>query len=478
MKKHVTEKKDKIPVLEKVMYGAGSGSFQMANDGVNSLANPIFNITLGLSPALIGLVKMIARISDAFTDPIMGSISDNTRTRFGRRRPYILIGAMMTAGAFMLIWRVPETWSTNMIFWWYLVAMLWFYVCTTIQNVPYHTLGLEMTADHHERTVVSSYKMMFSSFFAFGVPWIFPIAQSAHFPSVMQGIRTISWFVAAGILLGGMLPAFFVKERYYHIASKAKKVPFKHGVALTFQNKAFQMLTGIILFTGVAGGMVGSLGFYITNYYMYSGDLKAGSQLFAIVANVFTVCSILAIPFLTMLCRRIGKVITLRVVVSLGLIGAVSKFFCYNKDYPYLVIISQMLIAPAVAGFWTITASMKADICDDDELRNGSRREGMFGAIGNWLMKVTGAGCLLMAGLILEFTGFDRNLGSIQPPETLFRMRILFSVVPAVANCLALVMLHLYPLTEKRMEDIRTQLELRRKAVTDEEPGMLAPAIN
>jgi GPH family glycoside/pentoside/hexuronide:cation symporter len=471
MKKHVTKKKDKIPLFEKLMYGAGSGSYQMANDGVNSLANPIFNITLGLSPALIGLVKMIARVSDAFTDPLMGSISDNARARFGRRRPYILIGAMMTAGAFMLIWRVPETWSTNMIFWWYLVALLWFYVCTTIQNIPYHTLGLEMTADHHERTVVASYKMMFSFIFSVGIPWIFPVAQSDHFTSVMQGIRTISWFVAAGILIGGILPVLFVKERYYHIASKAKKMPFKHGVKLTFQNKAFRVLIGILLTTGITGNMVGQLGFYIANYYVYNGDLKAGSQLFAIGANVFTVCSLISLPLMNILCSRIGKVNTLRVVVSIGIIGALSNFFLYNKEFPYLLLISQILAAPVSAGFWTITTSMKADICDDDELRNGSRREGTFGSIGGWVTKVAGACTLLLAGIVLESTGFDRSLGGNQPPETILRMRALFSIVPAIAGCLALVMLKIYPLNEKRLEEIRSELETRRSAVTEESPA-------
>jgi GPH family glycoside/pentoside/hexuronide:cation symporter len=471
MSKHITDKKDKVPLFEKLMYGIGSGSFQMATDGVRGLANPIFNITLGMRPALIGLVDMISRISDAFTDPLMGQISDNTRTRFGRRRPYILIGSMMTAGAFMLIWRVPETWSQEMIFTWYLCAMLWFYVCTTIQNVPYHTLGLEMTADHHERTVVSSFKMMFSFIFTFGIPWIFRFAQSNHFPSVMHGIRTISWFVAAGIMIGGILPAFFVKERYYHIASKAKKVPFKQGVKLTFQNKAFRSLTAIILTTGVAGSMVGAMGFYIVNYYIHGGDLKAGSALFAQGANMCTICSLLSLPLMTGLCRRLGKVNTLRVVVCIGLTGALSNFFLYNKDMPYLLLISQMLVAPVGAGFWTITASMKADICDDDELRNGSRREGMFGSIGNWIMKMTMACTFFLAGIILESTGFDRNLGGNQLPEAIFRMRVLFSVVPAVASVLALVLLKFYPLNEKRMEEIRTELEARRSTVMEETPA-------
>jgi GPH family glycoside/pentoside/hexuronide:cation symporter len=217
--------------------------------------------------------------------------------------------------------------------------------------------------------------------------------------------------------------------------------------------------------------MVGAMGFYIVNYYIHGGDLKAGSALFAQGANMCTICSLLSLPLMTGLCRRLGKVNTLRVVVCIGLTGALSNFFLYNKDMPYLLLISQMLVAPVGAGFWTITASMKADICDDDELRNGSRREGMFGSIGNWIMKMTMACTFFLAGIILESTGFDRNLGGNQLPEAIFRMRVLFSVVPAVASVLALVLLKFYPLNEKRMEEIRTELEARRSTVMEETPA-------
>jgi GPH family glycoside/pentoside/hexuronide:cation symporter len=467
LKKHVTDKKDKVPLFEKLMYGAGSGSFQVANDGVKSLSYPVFNITLGLSPSLIGLVLMISRFVDAFTDPMMGKISDDTRSRFGRRRPYILVGSLLVAVAFIGLWRVPEAWSEQKIFTWYLLGMLVFYLCTTIQNVPYHTLGLEMTADHHERTVVSSFKMFFSFVFTLGISWVFRIAQADCFDGVMHGIRSISWFIGAGILIGGVLPAIFVKERYYHIASKAKKFPFREGVKLTFKNKAFRVVTGVLLTTGIAGNMVGALGSYIIYYYIYDGDLKAGASLGAIGWNTFTICSIFSLPLLTALCRRIGKIATLRFLVCLGIVGAASNFFLYNKNYPYLILISQMLAAPLSAGFWTITTSMKADICDDDELLTGSRREGMFGSIGNWVMKMTMACTFFLAGIILESTGFDAALEGNQLPEALLRMRILFSVVPAIAGFLALILLKLYPLNEQRMEEIRTELEARRNTVSD-----------
>jgi GPH family glycoside/pentoside/hexuronide:cation symporter len=474
---HQVAAKDRIPVVEKLMYGLGSGSFQLANDGVKGLAYPVFNITLGLSPSLIGLVLMLSRLFDAFTDPVMGKISDDTKSRFGRRRPYIFVGAFLVAASFIGIWLVPQSftgsvgspWHSNAVFLWYLGAMLVFYTCATIQNVPYHTLGLEMTADYHERTVISGYKMLFSFIFAFFIPWIFPLARNTdYFPNTLVGIQYLSWYVAGAIILGGVLPAIFVKERYYNIAKNAKKVPFLTGLKLTFQNKPFIILTMIILTTGIAGSMVGAMGSYIVYYHMFSGDVTAGAVLFAKATNAFTLAAIISLPVMTWLSRRYGKVRTLRITVILGFIGALSTFWFYNKDAHYLLYISQVLVAPVASGFWMITTSMKADICDDDELKNGARREGVFGAVGGWVMKVTMATTFLLGGLAVEFTGFDINLGANQDPNALLWMRIMFCAIPAVANILAFILLMYYPLNEKRMAEIRVALEARRGKVEEQ----------
>ncbi|WP_309398210.1 MFS transporter [Cerasicoccus maritimus] len=469
MSQHVTAAKDKVPFIEKLMYGAGSGSFQMANDGVKGLAYPIFNITLGLDPSKIGLVLMISRIVDAFTDPIMGKISDDTDTRWGRRRPYIFLGTFLVAIAFVSIWMVPESWSDTAIFVWYMCAMLIFYLCATIQTVPYHTLGLEMTPDYHERTSVSSFKMFFSFVFAFCIPWIFPLAQASVFGGTLHGMRFISWYVAIAIIIGGLLPAIFVKERYFHIAKKSKKFPFWQSIKLTFQNRPFLILTAILLTTGIGGNMVGAMGPYIIYYYIFGGDVETGSYLWAKASNAFTVGAILSLFLINWMGKSWGKLFTMRCMVVLGFVGAVSKFWLFNKDYPNLLFVSQLMMAPLAAGFWTITTSMKADICDDDELRNGSRREGMFGSVGGWITKVTMASTFFLAGMMLEVTGFDIDLGGDQDPDTIFMMRVLFATIPAISNVIAFVMLWYYPLNEKRMREIRAQLEARRGEADDTE---------
>lgn len=459
---------DRVPFWEKFFYGAGSGSFQLSTDGVKGLANPIYNITLGLSPSLIGMVLMISRIVDAFTDPLIGKWSDDTRSRWGRRRPFIFIGSFLTAGAFIAIWFVPEAWAgqTQRLFVYYLIAMLVFYFCAAIQTVPYHTLGMEMTPDYNERTSVAGFKMMFSFGFTLLLPWIFRFAQSSSFGgSTMAGMRYWSFILAGLIVAGGVLPALLVKERYYHIAKNQAKIAFWRGVKLTFQNRSFLFLMSIILCIGLGFGMVAALGPYIVYYHMFDGDTKTGQELVAIAANGYALTALFSTPILTTLCTRIGKVRMLYYVIGLGVVGSLLTFVFYSKAFPYLAVLSSILIAPQAAGFWTITTSMKADICDDDELRNGLRREGMFGAVGNWIFKITISSTFLVSGLILELSGFDAALKGSQTPETLLAMRVSFAIIPAIFSVLAICLLSRYPLTGERMAEIRAALEARRSKV-------------
>jgi GPH family glycoside/pentoside/hexuronide:cation symporter len=155
----------------------------------------------------------------------------------------------------------------------------------------------------------------------------------------------------------------------------------------------------------------------------------------------------------------------LQFLIILGMTSSLSSFFLYSETMPYLVIIVYLLSAPAAAGFWTLTGSMKADICDDDELKNGMRREGMFGAVGGWIMKTMLSCTFLFSGMILEGTGFRVELKGEQLPETIMGMRIWFALVPAVSSGIGLFLLSQYSLSQERMAEIRTELESRRQTV-------------
>jgi glycoside/pentoside/hexuronide:cation symporter, GPH family len=152
-KYHVTKPEDKLSVARKVAYGIGMAPYALMVQGMNQLCNPIFNDCLGVDPRWISWVMGVSRLWDAFTDPVMGNISDNTRSRWGRRRPWIALGALLSALTFAIIWLFPRGMGHLFYFFWFLVSSLMFYVASTVFSVPYVALGMELSPDYHERTM-------------------------------------------------------------------------------------------------------------------------------------------------------------------------------------------------------------------------------------------------------------------------------------------------------------------------------------
>jgi len=215
--------RDRLTIGELAAYGTGGLSFQLGVDAFKTLVNPIFNIVLGVNPAAIGVIMMIARIWDAVLDPLMGWISDNTRSRWGRRKPYIAGGALLSAVFFAAIWFVPRGSTPGFALGWLAVTALLFYAAFTVFCVPYLTLALEMTPSYSERTRITAARTLFGSFAIFIATWSLSFAQSDVFSDTMTGMRVIG--IATGIFFIVMaLPSVIVtRERYLHLASKQPK---------------------------------------------------------------------------------------------------------------------------------------------------------------------------------------------------------------------------------------------------------------
>ncbi|HEX2100184.1 MAG TPA: MFS transporter, partial [Candidatus Synoicihabitans sp.] len=176
---------------EKTALGAGHLPLFLGYAAVNSFAVPVYQMTLQLDPALLALALAIPRFWDAMTDPAMGVISDNTHSRWGRRRPYIVIGAILQGLAFGLIWMVPGSWGQGATAAWLVVTLLLFYSCFTVYSVPLYSLTYEMTPDYQERTRVAAFSGFFDKSGEFVYQWIFPLTQLALFSSVLMGVRTV-----------------------------------------------------------------------------------------------------------------------------------------------------------------------------------------------------------------------------------------------------------------------------------------------
>lgn len=161
---HITAECDKVPMFRKVSYGSGKLGFAILIQVYMQFYNPVYNDTLGLSPVWIAWVIFLSRVWDAFTDPMMGNISDNTQSRWGRRRPWIALGGVLCALSFIALWWFPRGQTDGFYFVWLLVFSLLFYLSFTIFSVPYIALGMELSPDYHERTRVMTVRTIVEQF--------------------------------------------------------------------------------------------------------------------------------------------------------------------------------------------------------------------------------------------------------------------------------------------------------------------------
>lgn len=464
---HETRPSDRVGFSNKLAYGSGMIGYALLIQGYMQFYNPIFNDTLGLDPVLIGWVIAICRLWDAVTDPFMGNVTDNTRSRFGRRRPWIALGALLCAVSFIAVWWFPAGQSQNFYFGWLLVSSLIFYVAFTIYSVPYIALGMELSPDYHERGSVMAIRTVLQQVGFFAISSLYWLTSLDCFADRAEGMKWNSLWVGALIFVVIMVPAVFSKEHPSLIGAKSndrKKTSLWHSVKETLSCWPFLNLALMTVVSLLGLMMVGSLGYYVTIYHMFDGDKgDASGKLMTIVNYTIPISTVLAVPLLQKLSTFWGKRSTMIFAFSVALVGTLLKWPFYTPDNPYLSIIPSILLGIGSAAAYVFINAMIPEAVDADELKTGERREGMFSAVYSWTFKIGAAVALLMAGYVLAGTGFDVNLEGAQSESTIFWMRICFTWIPAVSLAGAIVLAFLYPITETKAYEIKEELEARRK---------------
>lgn len=458
-----TRLEDRVSFREKVALGTGYLAHFYGTSGVKSLAIPVYQMVLGLNPALLGLVLAIPRFWDALTDPIVGMFSDNFHTRFGRRKPIIIVGAILQAFAFGAIWMVPDGMSRTGTVSYLVVTLLVFYTCFSIFSVPLMSLTYEMTPDYQERTRVTAFGGFFGKLGELTYSWMFWAANLAIFGSVLAGVRTVGWIVGLVVMgVCGMMPGLFVRERYYKKAEKQERVRLGPAFKAAFSNRAFTVLIGLTICQVLAGMLASNIDYYLIVYHMHGGDIVEGTKWKAVLSTGYAILGIGMIYPVNWMANRHGKRTTLLVIFLLVLAGALGKWFLFTPGNSWKILLDPLLCGPVWTALNVLMPSMLADVCDDDELRHGLRREGILGSLFSWIQKTGYALAFFGSGVALNLVGFHASLGGAQSPGAILGLRLLLAVSTAVWALIAIALLAYYPLSKERAYEIRDALETRR----------------
>jgi len=490
----------RVPLIQKIAFGSGHLVNNLLPGALGVFS--FFLITaFGISPVYAGLLSAIPRLFDAISDPIMGFITDNTNSRWGRRRPYIFAGAILCSILFILQWQMFEENGATYNFWYYLLFAVLFILANTVFSTPLMGLGYELSSDTKERNRLMGLANTIGQISWMIVPifWVL-IANKDLFATQADGVRTISFYVGFGCLFFGVLPALLVREPKVdpkNLANMNLKNLVKNLKILgtnmknMSKNTPFMRLCGatFLVFNGFQ--MVASFSFFIIVFYMYGGSYEAAGVV-PPVFSIFTafLTAVLIIPIVTWMANKFGKRRAFVYSTLISIVGYILKWWGFFevdentvflfKDLvfelgvlklPLAVPLKLLLPIPFMAfgmgGLFTLMMSMTADVCDLDELRNGlPRREGTFAAVYWWMVKIGQSIALALGGLVLQLVGFDGKAAT-QTAETLYQLRIADIAIPVFTASLAVYIMWNYKLNEDRMEEIKDELEVAREQLNN-----------
>ena len=469
-----TSPEDRVGFLRMVAYGIGAFVNNTLAAAIGGMLI-VLNLGLGMDPALVGLLGALPRLSDAITDPLMGYISDHTTSRWGRRRPYIFVGAIAAGLAYIGLWWLPLGQSEDFYFWWFLIGSVLFYLAYTVFATPWVAMGYELTPDYNERTRLMGVQNFIGQLAYVVSPWfLWVMTNTEWFPTQVEGARWLAVLIGVVVITLGILPALFLRERF---AETPRDVPvpaargvsmldslrgFGAGLKMTLSSGPFLKLGAatFLVFNGFI--LISSFQYYVIIYYVFGGDQSLGAEWAGYSGTIGAVSTFLVILFVTWLGTQIGKRRAFFVSTGVSMIGYALKWFCYDPAVPWLLLIPAPFMAFGLGGLFTLMGAMIADVVDVDELKSRERREGMFGSIFWWVVKLGMAAALAGGGLLLNATGFDVELGGNQSSQAILLMRLCDALIPVATSALAIWAVWAYPITEETARETRLELERRR----------------
>jgi len=471
----------RVPFRHKVAFGLGM------------LANQMFPAALGIFMVVLvqdmgfpgwmwGILFFLPRVFDSITDPIMGFITDNTRSRWGRRKHYVFVGAIVMGISFVAMWQLHRADGITYNFLYFLFWSFFFYTGLTLFSIPYVAIGYEMSDDFHERTSIMAVAQWIGQWAWVIAPWFWVVMyDKSWFENADTATRTLSVWVGVACMLLAMVPALFIPSR----SSKddTHLVPLTwanfgggmreilNGFKEAFSSAPFRKLCFSTFLIFNAFNTVAAFSFFIVVYHLFNGDTAAAGiwpTLFGSVGALVTTFAV--IPTVAWMSKKIGKKNAFMVSQGVSVVGYLLLWFLMVPGKPWMFMFALPFFSFGIGGLFTLMMSMTADVCDLDELATGKRREGIFGAIYWWMVKFGFAIAGLLSGAIMSIVAFTPGAAA-QPAGAVDGLRLFYSGVPILGTLLAMWIMRNYDLDERRATEVHAELERRKASDAAHAPG-------
>jgi GPH family glycoside/pentoside/hexuronide:cation symporter len=446
---------DRLSPLTKLVYGMGDFGFSLTDTTLGVLFLIFLLDVVGLEPAKAALAIFIGKSWDYINDPIVGYIADRTRTRWGRRRPYLLFGFLPFGLAFAILWYRPPFESQWALMGYYAFAYFLYDGLLTLVSMPYLALTPELTQDYDERTSLTSYRMAFSllgGLVAFVVPLMIIGTlepENTH--------RVLTMGLIFGLLSALPLMITFLGTREREEYAEQPQPVLREQFRAVRGNRPFWFAAGIFLFTWTAVEIIQNMLLLFLKYRM---KLEAESD---IIAGAVFITAIVVLPFWVWASKKTDK----RKSYIFGMLFFIAVmitliFLDPSLGFPAVVALASFA-GIGVSAVHVLTWAMIPDAVEVDELGSGARHEGMFYALVTLFRKMASSIAIPMTALALGWSGYVTNTTAPQPESAVWAIRLLIGPVSSVFLLGGILFARFYPLTREEHAKTREQIAARRE---------------
>lgn len=403
---------------------------------------------LGIAPATMGLLLFVSRVWDAVSDPLAGYLSDRTRTRFGRRRPWMAAGVPLAVLSFALLWAPPERLPAAALAVWMGAMIVLFYTAMTVYGMPFDALGAELTSDYHERNRLFGTKRLCFGLGAIPVFFAMDAIAGAASPRALAAALMLPAAVVAGILM--LAPVVGLRERADYVG-RGSTHPLR-AMRDVWANVHARRLLAVFFLQQLGVAAITVTVPYFAEYVLREPEAVSW------ILGTFFVASIVSIPVWLRLGRRFEKRTLL--LACMWVIGAAILGLVFVGPGMLPLVLSLTAVAGMAGGCLDVLfPSVQADVIDTDEHRTGERKEGMFFAAWHFSAK-TAVGIAGMAvGFLLQSSGFEPNVA--QDERALLMIRLLTGALPFACYLAGTLVFRGFALTKDAHDEIRRALDAR-----------------
>lgn len=399
---------------------------------------------LGLGLATVGFVLFLARLLDTVTDPLVGMLSDRLPTRFGRRRPWVVMACPILMVATVMLFIPSEAVGAVYLFVWTSIA----YFAWTMMILPFTAWGAELTDDYHERSRVTGTRETFV---------VLGILLAAALPTVLglnaeteQGevLKTLAWSMALLLPVTLLALLLFVSEP--KTVSIIEPLPLKQGLKLAWQNRPFLRLVSAFFLNGIANGLPATL------FLLFVGDVLQAGEVAGPLLLLYFLAGIIGIPVWLKISKVVGKHRAWAMAMLwASVMFSMVPFLGPGDVWPFVIICC--LSGLALGADMALPASIQADVVDLDQLESGEQRTGLFFAVWSMATKLSLAFAVMIAFSILDMIGFEA--GGVNEAGALFGLAALYALLPVIIKLIATVLVWNFPIGAEEQNRIRAKLD-------------------